>query len=407
MVWRAFRRIVVTLALVAALGLLLWNVYLHDLQPDKRGIHLLLDDGRNAWPVARWYDHLWYARQLVGEWGYVVELIRADDLDVARWQYFMNICADLHLRPILRLATSYDRENGWWRAPDADADGSYSTLAAQYAAFVAALQWPIDRHYVIVGNEPNHGGEWSGRPDAAAYARFLIDTASALHSADPYALVLNAGFDPYTPHTGSQPFADGMYYMDEESFLDGMIAAYPAVFASIDLWASHVYPQGLFTAPPWVQSYGRDLLNDATNPAHVAPPPGIVNRGINGYVWELWKLGTYGIVDLPVMITETGWRHTESTDVNALDDAPLPLPDAVTVADYIDLAFYGNAGRYPQYPESGWTPWSADARVIAVTPFALNGLPAEWGHGNWLALDAHGAVLDTYAVFDRLAQSAP
>ena len=69
----------------------------------------------------------------------------------------------------------------------------------------------------------------------------------------------------------------------------------------------------------------------------------------------------------------------------------------------LDLALYGNKGRYPDDPEVGWTPWMDDPRVVAVTPFALNGRPSEWGHTNWLALDSTGAVLDTYPPFDLLA----
>jgi hypothetical protein len=402
MLWQVVRRLGATLALVAFFSILLWVFYVHDLAPDKRGVHLLLDDGRNVWDTGRWYEHLQYAQQVVGSGGFVVELIRADDLNIERWQYFMDLCATLRLTPVLRLATTFDRENNWWNTPTLDADGSYSTIASQYTAFVAGLDWSTDSHYIIVGNEPNHGNEWGGQPDPAAYARFLIEVSDALHTADSQAVVLNAGFDPYTPNTGSQPFTDGMYYIDEESFLDGMIVAYPDVFSHIDIWASHSYPQGPFTLPPWVQAYGRDMLNDAVNPQHSEPPANTYNRGVNGYEWELWKLSTYGVNDLPVMITETGWRHSESTDPNALDNAPQPLPDAATVAQYIDMAFYGNDGRYPQYPETGWTAWTNDERVIGVVLFALDGVPAQWGHTNWLTLDADGRVLDTYAMFDVL-----
>jgi hypothetical protein len=369
--------------------------------PNKLGVHLLLDDGRNAWPTEIWPVHLEYARQAVGEWGYVTELVRIDDLDPSRWQYFMDLCAELHLKPILRLATTYDQEAGWWIAPEPDENGTYQAVATRYAGFVDALQWPSSEHTVIVGNEPNHGNEWSGRPDPAAYARFLIDVADALHMADPGARVLNAGLDPYTPNTGSVPFIDGLYYMDEEIFLDQMHAAYPDVFAHLDAWASHSYPTGPLTEGPWQQSFQIDLINDATNPDHVDPPPGTYNRGINGYEWELFKLSTYGLAPLPVMITETGWRHAESTDPAATDNGR-PLPDAATVARYLDLALHGNDGRCPDCPGSGWTPWLTDPLVIAVTPFALNGLPAEWGHTNWLALDSSGKVLDTYAPFDLL-----
>jgi hypothetical protein len=37
---------------------------------------------------------------------------------------------------------------------------------------------------------------------------------------------------------------------------------------------------------------------------------------------------------------------------------------------------------------------------MTVTPFALNGLPQEWGHTNWLALNAVGDILDVYAPFE-------
>lgn len=369
---------------------------------NKLGIHLLLDDGRNVWSVEIWSSHMTYARQAVGRWGYVTELVRMDDLDPARWQHFMDLCAELELTPILRLATVYDQDNGWWVAPPADEDGSYGAIASRYAEFAAALRWPTDEHYLIVANEPNHGNEWSGRPDPAAYARFLIDVANALHAADPNARVLNAGFDPYTPHTGSQPFVDGLYYMDEETFLDQMVAAHPDVFEHIDIWSSHSYPMGPLSAGPWEQAYQVDWINDASNPDHVEPPAGIYNRGINGYEWELFKLSTYGVEGLPVMITETGWRHAESTDPAAMDNGRA-WPSVETVAVYLDLSLNGNGGRYPDLPEEGWTPWLADPRVVAITPFALNGVPREWGHTNWLALDAEGTVLETYASFDLLA----
>jgi hypothetical protein len=369
--------------------------------PNKLGVHLLLDDGRNVWPVDVWPVHLEYARRAVGEWGYVTQLVRLDDLDPARWQVFMDLCAEYHLTPILRLATTYDREAGWWVAPPRDGDDGYRTVAARYAEFVAALRWPTSEHTVIVGNEPNHGNEWGGRPDAGAYARFLIDVADALHAADENARVLNAGFDPYALHTGSQPFIDGMVYVDEETFLDRMHAAYPDMFDRLDAWASHAYPMGSFVEGPWVQTYQVDLINDAVNPDHVKPPAGIYNRGVNGYEWELFKLSTYGVKPLPVFVTETGWRHAESVDPQAADGGA--FPDAETVASYLDLALRGNGGRYPECPEGGWTPWLDDPRVVAVTLFALDGLPAEWGHTNLLVLDAGGNVLEAYAPFDLLA----
>jgi hypothetical protein len=342
--------------------------------PNKFGVHLLLDDGRNVWPQSVWPEHMRYARMAVGEWGYVTQLVQSDDLDTAKWQVFMDLCAEHHLTPILRLATTFDRQHRYWNAPPPDANGHYQIIAREYADFVSTLDWPTDQHFVVVGNEPNHGNEWSGAPDPAAYARFLIDVSSAVHTADPDARVLNAGFDPYAPDTGSQPMPDGFLYMSEETFLDAMVEAEPRVFQHIDLWASHAYADSHFSAPPSA-SAGRS--------------------GINLYHWELAKLKTYGVRGLQVMITETGWRHSESVNPDTSDALP-GLVNSEQIALYFDLAFYGT-------PDSDWIPWLDDPLVIAVTPFAFDGSPTEWGHTNWLKLDARGSIIRTYPVFDYFA----
>ena len=116
----------------------------------------------------------------------------------------------------------------------ADADGDYSAAARKYARFVAALRWPDTPHYVILGNEPNHGDEWGGRGRPVAYARFLAATSRALHQADPEVKVLNAPLDPFTPNTNGKPFTNGMTYLDAESFLDAM------------------HPPGPMCLPPWM-----------------------------------------------------------------------------------------------------------------------------------------------------------
>jgi hypothetical protein len=322
------------------------------------------------------------AAAIIGSNGYVTQLVRLDDLDPAKWQLFMDLCAELEIIPILRLATVFDREAGWWTAPPVDGgNGRYTTTAQQYADFIAALTWPTDEHIIVVGNEPNHGDEWNGRPDPAAYAQFLMDVSAAVKTADPQARILNAPLDLFAPHTGSQPFSNGLWYLDAATFLQEMHAAQPTVFDYIDAWASHPYPLGPFAQPPWQQTFQIDSLNDAP-PSPFSPPSSPLNRGINGYEWELWQLAQWGITDLPVFITETGWRHSE---------AGYPSVDEVNV--YFDLALRGNNGRYPDLPATGWTPWLDDERIIAITPFALDGHPHEWGHSNWLQMDIDGTIL--------------
>ncbi len=194
--------------------------------------------------------------------------------------------------------------------------------------------------------------------------------------------------------------------MDAETFLDEMHAAHLGVWACLDLWASHAYPPGPFTAGPWVQIFQIDMLHDADNPNHLPPPPGMPNRGVNGYEWELFKLAGFGVPPLSVMVTEAGWRHAETVDPDTTDSGE-HLPDAGTVAIFFDLALYGNYGRYPGWPETGWIPWAEDPRVVAVTPFALNGHPPEWGHTNWLEVGAEGKIVGTYAPFERWANGRP
>ena len=370
---------------------------------NKLGIHLLLDDGRNQWPTELWPEHLDYARQAVGEWGFVVQLIRQDDFDAVKWQQFMDWCAERQMTPIIRLATTFDRAQGWWTAPLVDETGGYGGIAAATSTFLTSLQWPTGEHYVIVGNEPNHGDEWGGRANPTEYAGYLRDMAVALHAADPDVRILNAPLDPFTPHTGSGTL-NGMSYLDAESFMDGMFAAAPDIFSHLDAWASHPYPLGPFREGPWVQQHQVDFLNDASNPAQLTPPEAVYNRGINGYTWELFKLASYGVEPLPVFITETGWKHAETVNPDASDHLDA-LPDAETVALYLDLALNGHRGRAPSLPATGWIPWLTDAHVYAIAPFALNGYPAEWGHTNWLKMDERGRVLGIYPPFTTWQQS--
>ncbi len=407
--YRRLRRTGVLLVIIA-MALLVINsllpsapsLVMPDITPQqlaKLGVHLMLDDGRKQWPVERWAGHMGYAGLVVPN-GYAVQLVRSDDLQPEKWQRFFDLAAQYNITPIIRLATVYNRDGGYWEAPPADEDGGYETIAADYAAFLTTLAWPTETHYVIIGNEPNHGEEWGGKPDPTAYARFFADVADALRAADPAIQVLNAALDPYAPHTGNSPHDNGFYYIDAESFMDAMVESLPDVFLRVDVWNSHSYPSQ-FTAPPWEQRYGVNRLNDAAAITTEAPPPNIYNRGINGYTWELWKLAQYGIEGLPVMITETGWRHEESVIDESLD-AGDNLPDGLTVARYFDLALWGNGGRYPDLPEAGWTPLLSDERVMAVIAFALNGNPLEWGYTNWLVMKPDGTVSATYEIYDMV-----
>jgi len=366
------------------------------LSRNRYGIHLLLDDDRNHWLPEVWPQHLQAARQIVGEGGYVIQLIRLDDLNVQRWQSFLDLCAGEHLIPIIRLATTFDHENKWWQAPPKDADDQgYTQVARQIRDFLVQLQWPGESRYVIVHNEANRGDEWSNQPDPAEYARFLLDVGQALQE-DGFS-VLGPALDMYAPHTNGQ-LIDGYRYIDAETFLDGMALAEPGVFDVIDIWASHAYPLDPFRFDPSRQEFRIDYAFGASNPGHLEPPEGLYNRGINSYRWELWRLEQIigaRAATLPVFITETGWRHSRTQDENARDHVHAEIPFELQSA-YLDLAFYGNGGRYPGLPETGWTPWSQDSQVMAVVLFALGGFPKDWGHTNWVEVDGLGQITGRY-----------
>jgi hypothetical protein len=360
-------------------------------QPDysKIGIHVMLDDGRNRWDPALWEAHLAYAAQVTAPGAMIVQVIRADDLDAERWQLFLTLAQQFDLQPVFRLATTFDRSANWWTAPDPAADGSYTAWGERYRDFLLALDWGATIPQVIVLNEPNNGHEWGGRPDPAGYARFAADVTDVLRAGLPEIRIMNAALDLYAPHTGSAPFPDSdLYHIDANSYLDALFSADPQFFTRFDYWNSHAYTRD-FSAAPYVQDYGFDFIGDAAE-ATVAPPEGIYNRGVNGYVWELWKLEQFGVPLLPVVLTEVGWRHSAEG-----------YPDARTAAQYLDVALRGRASIYINQPLN-FTPWLLDERVIAVVPFALNGVPEEWQHSNWLVMDAGGQITGTTALFDLI-----
>ena len=348
---------------------------------------MLLDDGRNQWPEAVWEAHVATAAEMVGSGGYVVQLVRSDDLDMRRWQRFMDLCARYRVRPMLRLATTFDREAGYWRRPPAGPQNDYVAIANDYAAFIGGLEWPDSEHFVIIGNEPNHGEEWGGIVDPAEFAIFLRTTALAIHAADPEAIVLNAPLDPFAPHTRGQTLDNGFTYMDAESFLLGMVAAEPDILHHLDAWATHSYPLGPFQAPPDVMTY---QVDDYGGAREREVPPDLFNRGIRGYEWERYLLADYGSTGLPVYITETGWRHAESESPQSTDAEPGDLPSAGQVADYLESAFIDH--------------WLFDNRVYGVMPFAFAGVESEWGHTNWVRLAPDGEPLEPYEMVARWTQ---
>ena len=178
--------------------------------------------------------------------------------------------------------------------------------------------------------------------------------------------------------------------------------AHDDIFEQLDGWASHAYPLG-----PFVDHPGRQLFKiDDVRPEATArrqPPPGIHNRGVNGYEWELWKLQQLGVSkDLPVYVTESGWRHARSQHPNARDKDFATVEDG-RFADLVSLTFDGPTNG----PAEGWIPWNHDPRVRAAALFALAGRPDHWGHTNLLLVDDEGRIQGVYPFAEVLSQVSP
>jgi hypothetical protein len=372
-------------------------------QPFALGVHTLITGLHTSFPRQGWGEHLRYARQMTGAGGWVAQVVQITDLDPAKWRAFLEHCAALELRPVLRLATAHDPGNGHWAAPD-NTDG-YRKIARDWAAFFESLQLehPV---WVVVGNEPNSGGEWGGQVDPGSYARYFVKVAHALHETEAPLYIAPAALDLYAPHTNYIPFPETtVSMMDAAAFWDSAFAAEPLLMKYADFWATHLYPTGPFKGAPWEHQYKFDRIQGSEWLPIINPPGGIYNRGVNGFEWEHWYLTNVHHQKMPPMlITEFGYRYRESIDPQARDTLGAEL-DSNIAAAYLDMALYGNAdGRYDWAPRSGWTPLVNTPKLMGVIVFALGGEPSAWGHTNLLQVDSQGRVLGTYPAYDVLVQ---
>jgi hypothetical protein len=298
------------------------------------------------------------------------------------------------------MATFKDENNQWWTAPPPDPDGKgYKSEADRWRRFFDAIEWRSETVLVTVANETNRPDEWGGAPDPAAYARYLRDVAEALRRVTSVkVLVLNGALDAYAP---SATFGN-TFAIDSERYLEDMVAEVPDIFDHLDGWASHAYPLGPFGEHPGRQIFQIDDTRPTARPRR-RPPGGIMNRGVNGYEWELWKLQQLGLSkELPVYVTETGWRHSTSQVPNSRDKDFATVGDE-RFAEMVSLAYDGPSDG----PAEGWTPWNKDPRVKAVALFALAGRPNIWGHTNLLLIDVLGQIQGVYPFAEALSRVYP
>lgn len=238
---------------------------------NKVGIHILFP------------DELSTAAQLVnsngGDWGYVIIPIQSGDKDLIKWQNFMDQARQLHIIPIIRLATEGDYFNTKvWRKP------TYADVL-DFANFLNSLDWPTKNRYIVVYNEINRGDEYGGQPDPADYAQLLSYAASVFKSRSQDFFIISAGLDNAAANTNDA--------MNEYTFLTQMQQAVPGIFNQIDGLGSHAYP----------------------NPAFAVPPAIHTSESITSYIYERNLVHQYTSKDLPTFITETGWSRDAWPDL--------------------------------------------------------------------------------------------
>ncbi|MFA5770287.1 MAG: hypothetical protein WC894_02220 [Patescibacteria group bacterium] len=287
-------------------------------------------------------DQLSEVKELInsngGDWGYVTLIIEEKDRHKEKWQGIFNQLRKLHLIPIIRLATSAEGEN--WRRPE-------PKDAQSWVDFLDSLNWVVKNRYVTLFNEPNHGNEWGGEVDPKSYAEVTLEFAKKLKEKNKDFFVMLAGFDASAPS-----WMPGLE--DEEIFLREVFKQGPTLNVDsltrtdlIDGWASHSYPNPAFAGSPYATGRGT----------------------IRTYEWELALLKELGFnKELPVFITETGWKRGSETGV----------------AENFQIAF-----------DQIWGP---DSRVVAVTPFVFDYQGAPFLEFSWKKYNSQDYYQQHYSV---------
>lgn len=244
-----------------------------------------------------------------GEWGYVIVPIRTVDMDLVKWQKFMDEARANKVIPIVRIATEpYYKNTATWRVP-------HKFDGVDFANFLNSLNWPTKNKYVVLYNEINRFDEWGGKsPDPKEYADILERATLTFKVRDPNFYIIMGGLDNGAPNDGD--------HMNNYTFLEQIAEYKPHLFNEIDAFASHSYPNPAFAQPP-----GEGKMSVAT------------------YRYEYDLINSYTDKKKPVFITETGWDSTKVSEDK--------------IAEY--------------YKQTLNDIWGKDKdKIVAITPFLLN-----------------------------------
>lgn len=212
-------------------------------------------------------------------------------------------------------------------------------------AFLKKLEWPTDKKYVIVFNEVNHAKEWGGTIDPESYTDVLRFTADWAHTENMNYQVLPAAMDLAAPN--------GSATKEAFEYLRQMLAYDPEILNKVDYWNSHSYP----------------------NPGFSSSPERTEKNSMRGFNHELAFVKEKTGRDLQTFITETGWSENGATRRNL-------------------NAYYMYTAQHI---------WS-DERVIAATPFILQGDPGPFSGFSFI--DRNGQPTAQYHAYQDIIRQA-
>ncbi len=202
-----------------------------------------------------------------GDWGYVTVPLRSNDRDYEKWLSFFNKSRELHVIPIIRLAT-YPVNEAWETPTVFD--------LVDFANFLNDMPWPTKNRYVVIFNEPNHANEWGGAINPFEYATLLEDAKNIFKTRSTDFFLLTGGLDMSVPNSKTS--------MEALRFYQQMTSVKPNWYDAIDGLSVHAYP----------------------NPGFSASVYSTTRYGITSYRYELSELGRLGFQGKPIFITETG-----------------------------------------------------------------------------------------------------
>jgi hypothetical protein len=213
-----------------------------------------------------------------GDWGYIIIPIQSGDKDLDKWQKFMDQARQLHIIPIIRLATEGDYFNTKvWRKPQ-------SSDVLDFANFLNSLNWPTKNRYIVVYNEVNRGDEYGGKPDPTDYAQLLSYAVTVFKSRNQDFFIISAGMDNASANTSEA--------MNEYTYFNLMNQAVPGIFNQVDGLGSHAYPNPAFSVPPFIHT----------------------SESITSFIYERDFIHVFTSKELPTFITETGWSRDSLAD---------------------------------------------------------------------------------------------